>query len=189
MELSTIAIQPFPSGTRSVMEIGRLALAFILVSLACCFPAFSQEKGTSVDDSNLYYRALLASMDKWAETSGHIDDSDRDRIRSDYRHMIVEKNHDITEGLPSTLGENHVEYLDAQGLIERYSKLRKKFPILVIHPVKNDGARLQISITIHWISIKKRSLRYELSDWSVIKFHYDCERHTYVIEEMKLGGI
>jgi hypothetical protein len=111
------------------------------------------------------------------------------QTRTNYHNMIVEKDRNITKGLPSQLGDYRVEYLDSQELIDRYKKLRKEFAILVAYPMVNEGERLEISFNVYWISYKKGSLNYSLSDWSKVHFRYDCEKREYVVSEVKLGGI
>jgi hypothetical protein len=133
-------------------------------------------------ENNLYYRALFASLDKMHNEWGKIDDTD-------YHNMIVERNRDITEGLPSQLGEYRVEYLSPEELIGRYKKLRKPFPILVVYPIVNEVERLRVSFNFYWISHKNRTLSYSLSEWSNVYFRYDCGKREYVLDEVKLGGI
>jgi hypothetical protein len=111
------------------------------------------------------------------------------QAHTDYHNMIVEKNRNITEGLPSQRGEYRVEYLDSQELVDRYKKLRKEFPILVAYPMANEGERLKITFNVYWISYKKGRLNYGLSDWSKVYIRYDCEKREYVVDEVKLGGI
>ena len=166
----------------------RLLLTCLLLLLSPS--AFAQGGTKPAVENNLYYRALFASLDKMAKSWGNGDDSvSSSRIPTDYHNMIVERNREITEGLPSQLGEYLVEYLDSQGLIDRYRKLRKPFAILVSHPLKNDDSRLEISFTVHWFSYGKGQSLYALSDWSTVYFRYDCEKREYVIDEVKLGGI
>jgi hypothetical protein len=129
-------------------------------------------------EANLYYRALFAGLDKMSKSYGN-----------NYHHVIVQKERGITDGLPSQLGEHRVEYLDSQGLIDRYKKLRKEFPILVARPMKNEGERLNITFTVWHISYTKGRLNYAVSDWVDAYFRYDCEKREYVIDEVKLGGI
>jgi hypothetical protein len=133
-------------------------------------------------ENNLYYRALFASLHKMHNEWGKIDDTD-------YHNMIVERNRDITEGLPSQLGEYRVEYLYSEELISRYKKLRKPFPILVAYPMLNKAERLEVAFNLYWISYKNRALIYSLSEWSMVYFRYDCGKREYVVDEVKLGGI
>jgi hypothetical protein len=145
----------------------------------------SQEAPPNQD--NLYATALFASLDKMAKDWGGTDDSSDHSIRTNYHQMIVEKD-DVTDGLPDSLGEFRVDYFDADELITRYRKLRKEFAVLRIHPIKNEGAKLRINIALSWFSFKKETLTYALSDWSDVEFHYDCEKHKWMIDEVKLGG-
>ena len=154
----------------------------VLLLLLLPYSSVSQQRSKPVIENNLYYRALVASLEKMDREWGKIG-------KTDYHNMIVEKNRNITEGLPSELGEYRVEYLEQQGLIDRYKRLRKEFPILVIYPMVNEGVRLEITFKVYWMSYKKSSLNYALSDWSKVYFLYDCNKREYVIDEVKLGGI
>ena len=161
-----------------------------LLLLLCALSGSPQTGGAAAMDDNLYSAALLASMTEMEKSWGHIDDSDGgSRLRTDYHHMLVEKNPEITDTLPSEFGDYHVEYLDTQAQIDRYKKLRKQFSILRIHPMKNEGSRLKISLTVSYFEYKKGRLMFAFSDWSNVEFHYDCAKQNFVIAEVKLGGI
>jgi hypothetical protein len=110
-------------------------------------------------------------------------------IRTDYRHMIVEQEPLITKGLTTEFENHFVEYLDSQALIERYTKLGKSYPALVIQPMQNEGKTLKIEVVVYWISYKKGHLQLGLSDWSDVEFHYDCDKQQFVVGSVKLGGI
>jgi hypothetical protein len=164
----------------------------LLILLVVVFLSSSAAAQTTkqLTETNLYYRALFASLDKMDREWGKIDDTVvGNRIRTDYHNMVVEKNRNITEGLPSQLGDHRVEYLEPQELIERYKRLRKEFAILVAYPIVNEGERLEITFNVYWISYKKSSLNYALSDWSKVYFRYECDKREYVVNEVKLGGI
>ena len=118
--------------------------------------------------------------------------------------MIVEKNEEVSDEFPSQIGEHHVEYLDNQELIDHYRKVRKKFSLLIISSMGNDGDRLTIIVNQQWFSYSERrkinfwapwvrftifNAFYEISDWSKVVFRYDCQLQKYVIESVKLGGI
>jgi hypothetical protein len=167
----------------------RLLILAMVVSLHPS-SAFPQESGKPVGESDLYYRALFASLDKMSKSWGNINDVESGgRVRTDYHNMIIWKNNEIAGSLPTQLGEYHVEYLDSQGLAARYKKLGKEFSILIAHPMKNEGERLEISFSVHWISYRKQSLIYALSDWCKVFFRYDCGKREFVVDEVKLGGI
>jgi hypothetical protein len=163
------------------VNTGKLTIPLLLLLLLTS-SASSQQRNIPDVENNLYYRALFASLEKMDKEWGNI-------VHTDYRNMIVETNREITEGLPSQLGRYRVEYLDSQGLIDRYKKLRKPFAILVSHPMKNNEGRLEISYTVHRFSYGNGQSLYELSDWINVYFRFDCEKRDYVIDEVKLGGI
>jgi len=161
-----------------------------LVPFLCGSSALPQTGGQPAKEDDLYSMALFASIAEMQKSWGSIDDSDSgSRIRTDYHHMLVEKDAELTDGLPTQVGDFHVDYLDRQTQIDRYKKVRKEFSILRIFPMKNDGSRLTIDVTIYYVEYAKGKLMLGLSDWSDVEFHYDCETQKYVISGVKLGGI
>ena len=102
------------------MNMMKRVLLSCLLILFCVSYGASQQAGSTKVEDNFYYKARLASLEKMSKAYGGF---------SDYRNIIVEKDHDITEGLPTQIGKSHVEYLGSQELIDRYQKLKKKFPI------------------------------------------------------------
>ncbi len=161
----------------------------VVLSLVFLAALFSQAGGTRTKGDNLYSLALFASVTEMEKSWGHIDDSDRGRIRTDYRHMVVEKDSEITDDLLSQSGDYNVEYLDDQALIARFKKLRKEFSVLKIRSVHNEGSRLKILISVYYFKVEKGGLVFEVSDWSDVEFQYDCEKQNYIISAVKLGGI
>jgi hypothetical protein len=161
-----------------------------LVLLLCALPSFPQQDRVPAKQDNLYSAALFASTAEMEKTWGHIDDSYvGGRIRTDYRHMLVEKDPEITDGIPSQLEDFRVEYLDNRDLINRCRKVRRGFSILTIHPIQNDGGRLKIRVSVAWAKYEKGKLILGFSDWSDVEFRFDCEMQKFVISGVKLGGI
>ncbi len=161
-----------------------------LVLLISALSASPQQGGTPAKEDNLYSVALFTSISEMDKSWGHIDDSDGgSRIHTDYHRMLVQKDNEITDGLPSQLGDYRVEYLDYREQIDRYKKLRKEFSILKIGSMQSDGARLRIVISVYYLSYKKHKLLLGLSDWSEVEFRYDCEKQKYIVSSVKLGGI
>jgi len=103
--------------------------------------------------------------------------------------VIVRKDPELTGGLPSEFGEHHVEYPDNQTLIEKYNTLKKEFAVLAIHPMRNEGTHLRIQVSTSWVEYKRKGLWFGISDWSDVEFQHDCDKQTYVISSVKLGGI
>ena len=159
-------------------------IAFIMISISAL------SNSPQANDNNLYSPALKTSILQMEKEWGHIDDSVRgEEIRTDYRHMIVEKDSLITDGLPAEFDNHSVEYLDHEGLMARYRKLGKSYATLVIRPIKNEGPTLKVAVVVYWASYKKHRLQLGLSDWSDVEVRYDCDQQNFVVSSVKLGGI
>jgi hypothetical protein len=163
---------------------------FVAVLLILLLPAatFPQSSKPPKQGDNLYADALISSITEMQKQWGYINDSDQG-IRTDYNHMIVVKNPEITYDLPSQFEDHRVEYLDNNALGERHRELKKDFSVLEIHPMHNEGKRLRIQVSLSWIEYKKNRLQVAISSWSNVEFQYDCDKQTYVISSVKLGGI
>jgi hypothetical protein len=122
------------------------------------------------------------------EEWGHMDASFDGRIRTDYRHMLVQKDAIITDGLPTRFGNYAVEYLETAAVTDRCNRLKRPFAILRIGPVQNEGAQLKVVASVYWASVEKRRLHLALSDWSSVEFRYDCDQQRFVVTAVKLGG-
>lgn len=163
--------------------------------LVCFLPFRGQQADTPAEDSNLYARAMSATADEMEKSWGKIDDTccleslRKTRIRTNYRHLIVEKNDLITGDLPARFGDHEIEYLDVGELSARYHKLHKEFAVLSIHPMRNSGMGIRVHISVYWFSSKKNKAIYAFSEWSDVEFRYDCENRKWVINEVKLGGV
>jgi len=82
-----------------------------------------------------------------------------------------------------------LQYLDHEGLVERYRRLGKSYLTLVIRPIQNEGPKLKVAVVGYWVSYKKHRLALGLSDWSDVEFRYDCDQQQFVVSSVKLGGI
>jgi hypothetical protein len=165
------------------------AVAFVVTMVAVARIDGQRQTGIKGDE-NLYARGLLASLREITRQWGEMDDSVMGtQMRTDWHKVIMEKDPELTDGMPSVLDDYRVEYLDCQELIDRYKKLRKEFSIIIVHPMKNEGKRLKVWFSVAWIKYEKRTLRYGFSAWSKVYFRYDCAAQEYVVDEVKLGGI
>jgi hypothetical protein len=163
-------------------------LTAFIVFISVFTPAQSNRSETN--DESLYSLALKTSILQMEKDYERIDDAvGGERMRTDYRHMIVERDDLITKGLPTEFEDHFVEYLDNQELIQRSNKLGKPYATLVIRPVKNEGKILKIDVVVYWVSYKKHRLQLALSDWSNVEFQYDCERQKFIVSSVKLDGI
>jgi hypothetical protein len=163
------------------------ARLFLLLLAVSAFPQSSKQRK---QEDNLYADALTASITEMQKQWGYVDDSDNgSRKRTDFNHMIVRKDPELTDGLSSEFGEHHIEYLDDQALAEKYNALKKEFAVLTIHPIHKEGAHLRIQVSTSWVEYKKKGLWFGISDWSDVEFQYDCDKRRYVISSVELGGI
>src|SRR5215831_13000398 len=168
------------------MRMVRLATFILFISAL----ASAQPNKPETSKDNLYSVALKTSILQMEKDYGHMDDSVLgERMRTDYRHMIVENDQLITEGLPTEFENHSIEFLDRQGLIQRYRKLGKPYATLVICPIQNHDKTLTIAVVVYWVSYKKDRLELGLSDWSNVEFQYDCDKQRFVVTSVKLGGI
>jgi hypothetical protein len=159
-----------------------------LVPMLLVVPALSQD--TSASKDTLYATALAAGVAQMQKQWRYIDDGDQgSRIRTDYQHLIVRKNPEITDDLPSESDDVHFEYLDDPSLLARYGKLKKSFSILEVHPIHDNGSTLRVHISENWVESHNGRLWIAISDWASVEFRYDCEQHAFVVSDVKLGGI
>ena len=163
-----------------------LPIVFVLLILS--LPSCGQVDAVSPKE-NLYAVALEASIFQMEKDWSHLDDSFDNRQRTDYRRMIVEKDPVLTDNLPTGFQDHSVEYLDDHELVTRYKKLRKRFAILRIFPMQNDGTRLRIHVSLRWFSHRNGRTMREIDSWSDVWFKYDCQRERFVVDSVKLGGI
>ena len=165
-----------------------LRLAVYCLFLIVAPSSLPQDSKAVANQGNLYAAAVFASIVQMDKEWGHVNATPDDSIRTDYHHMIVKKS-EMTEGLPDRAGDYQIEVLDPRELVERYRKVRKGFSILVMHPIKNQGAGLSVNIGIFWFSHKKAASSYSFSDSSDVEFRYDCEKQDWVVAKVRLGGI
>lgn len=137
---------------------------------------------------NLYYQALLATLEKKKSIYA-------DRInRSEYETIVVAHNvsgvpHVWFKDLPSKIASYPIEYLGPDELSQKYKKLKKKFPILVVRPMRNDGASIKIEITDYRFDFSDKRNGYSLEGGTVITFHFDCDKGFFVLADAEVWGV
>jgi hypothetical protein len=156
--------------------------AFGLLGLLVALPGLTQTTSTTSKEESLYSQALFASIAGMEKAWGRFGDTD-------YRHMFVEKDGGITDGLPEQSGEYRVEYLDFDQQVEKCRLIKKPFVLLKIQPMTNEGANLAIQVTVYWVTYKKSRLNLALSGWSDVEFRFDCEQQRFVVSKVTRGGI
>jgi hypothetical protein len=88
----------------------------------------------------------------------------------------------ITTDFPDDHG--HIEYLDSQGIRQRYAQTRKEFPAMAIAPMRNQGDKLVVRCYDYRVSIQKRkTILGVMGGWDVL-WRHDCGNNKYVIEKV-----
>jgi hypothetical protein len=173
-----------------VVNALKRAVVLSLFALLWTVSVFPQKVEEPAKEDNLYSVALFSSIVEMEKQWSQFDDSEgRNGIRTDYHHMLVEKDPQITDLLPLQLGSFRVEYLDRKAQIDRYKQQRKEFSILRIHPMQSDGALVKIQVSVSHLTHEKHKFLLAISDWSDVVFRYDCENQKFVVASVKLGGI
>ncbi len=170
----------------------RLSAILMGIVLSICPSALVGEQAppdVQIEES-IYTRGLRATLREVTKRWGQGDDSaGGTQIGTDWRRPIVEVRTGITYGMPATIGDSRVEYLSEDALIERYKKLRKDFPVIVINPMTTEGERLKIHYSIDWFRYEHHRPLYQISSWSIVYFRLDDARRQFVVDQVKLGGI
>lgn len=156
----------------------------------CAAVTFPEQSSELRKDDNLYFKALSASVVEMEKEWGRFaDDNGGTGIRTDYHHMVVEKDLGISDELPEQVDDYHFEYLDDSQQIARFKRLKKKFPVLKVGAASTDGPELKVVVSVYWVSVKNRRMIEEFSDWSEVRFRLDSDKQAFVVSSVKLGGI
>jgi len=140
--------------------------------------------------SSLYWKAIEAVVHK------------REAIYKDrmafppWRGVMIGKSvysmpgYDFPSDFPrKSIGSLPVEYLTPDELRQRYLKVRKPIPILVVRSMENEGKELKVNISDYWYEFTKKSNSYALEGGAVVKFSYDCQRQEFVVSSVEEWGI
>jgi hypothetical protein len=175
----------------SLLEMApKRVLILAIVSFVIYTPIVSPQTASVSSNDDLYSVALRASILQMEKEWGHLGHNALEEgIPTDYRHMIVRKDPNLTDGLPTAFEDHSVEYLDDHELIDRYRRLKNSFAVLEIVPIRNQGTALKVVVSTSWFTFKKNHLMFGRSDWSDVEFRYDCEQGAFIISSIKLGGI
>jgi hypothetical protein len=159
----------------------KLLISLILPALA--FPIAAQDRGQTKLEDNLYYRALVATLEARSR------DAEFARANDPLHQVIIERDRQLNAGFPVKIGDVAIEYLWPDELRTRYQRLKHEFPIFVMRPISNDGDRLVVDFTRYWFTFTKNSNTYSLEGGYRVVLRYDCSHKTFVVESAKLWGI
>ena len=161
----------------------------IAIVLGAASLSLGQDQPHSKKEDSLYAMALFASVSEMDKQWSRYSKRDDTTSATDYHHMFVEADRQITADLPSESAGYRVEYLDDKAQTAQYQKLKREFALLKIFPIENEGAKLKVVINLSYLRSKKGHLWYGLSGWSIVEFQFDCSQQEFVIASVKLGGI
>jgi hypothetical protein len=155
---------------------------FCLLLMAQDLTGTQTKKPAAIED-NLYLRGLTTYLQSAVKEFEGI------KTKRDYYHLIVEKNIDITEGLPTQLGEHKISYKNQTELLDQSMKEKAEIPITIIRPIKNEGTKLILSFSEYWVSHKNKRMIYSLEGGCKIEIAFDKTTGDFVIGNIKFLGV
>jgi hypothetical protein len=106
---------------RSVWIVNFFAVLFVI-------PVYPQEANCPSKGRKPVFQGVICQHRRNGKVLGHVDDGNNgSSVRTDYHHMLVEKQPGVTDELPEQFGEYHVEYPDTPEETARCKVLRKDF--------------------------------------------------------------
>jgi len=154
-----------------------------LLILAVALSSFAQHRGQQSLETNLYHRALVATLEARSRDAKFANANDP------LQQVIIQKDNQLNAGFPSRIGEVKLEYLTADELRDRYRTLKHDFPVFVMRPITNEGDRLVVDFTRYWFTATKKSNNFALEGGYRVVLRYDCSQKTFVVESATLWGI
>jgi len=185
IELGVSSAETLAPGRKTV----RVLILSLVGMLWTINPALAQNDDQSKNENNLYWMALTASVKEMEKQWGSINVDGDERIRTDYRNMPIRQTPVITDSLPTESENYRFTLLGDNGLLERFKAQHKEYAVLEIHPVRNDGPRLRVQVSVSWVGQEQGQLMFAFSDWSNVEFEFDCKKQGFVISTVRLGGI
>lgn len=166
------------------MRIFKALIVLLAINWLAVSVVSSQSNSADSFNSNLYFIALRTALQ--AEYDAYSKQSpDRD-----HTNAIVEANEFLNEGFPKEIGRFRVEYLSYQELGSRYKVKKEQIPVMIMTPIRNEGAKLIISISDYWVSFpKKNHSVLSLEGGTKVTFIYDLSTNQFVVEDIHLWGV
>jgi hypothetical protein len=151
---------------------------------------FSFAQVDSIDNKNLYIRAIRAMIDSIPKEYGNITPN------KNLKKYIIQRNEEIIKNLPTQIKDINISYLTIDELKELTIKMNSKIPIVVLRPIKNDNNLIKISFTNYWLDYGrfrkktgKKTLNFALEGGHDVYFKYDCSINDFVIFRIDNWGI
>src|ERR1044072_654 len=159
-----------------------MKLIFSVLLLICALPSSAQQRAPRLD-TNLYYRALVITLDARSRDAKFANANDP------LHQVIVQRDAQLNAGFPSRIGDVTLEYLTADELRARHRPLKHEFPVFVMRPIANENDRLVVGFTRYWFTATKKSNNFALEGGYRVVLRYDCTLNNFVVESATLWGI
>jgi hypothetical protein len=160
-----------------------MKLLLSVLILAFAVSSSAQQQSQQSLDANLYYRALVATLD------ARVRDAKFANANDPLKQVIVQRDNQLNAGFPSQIGGVKLEYLTAGELRDRHRTLKHEFPVFVMRPIANEGDRLVVGFTRYWFTATKKSNNFALEGGYRVVLRYDCSQNNFVVESATLWGI
>ena len=168
------------AGAFTMKRIFSILFGFLLISQAF---TIAQPNNSAQRKDGLYLRALTAYL------QSAIKEYESIKSKRDYYRLIVQKTDDITDSLPTQIGNHKIFYKDEAELIKQSLKQREAIPVTVIRLLKNDGPTLIVAFSEYWVSYENKTLRYYLEGGCKVEMKFDSTRGDFVIEKVEFWGV
>lgn len=139
-------------------------------------------QANSIDNKNLYIRAISAIIDTLPKEYGNI------KPDKDLKSLIFQKNTELLDSLPKQLNGASISYLTIEELKEITKRKNNRIPIIVIRPIMNDQNLIKISFIDYWLDfsrfrkkIGRKTLNFALVGGHNVYFKYDCSKNDFVV--------
>lgn len=130
--------------------------------------SFILAKGQT-DSTNIYYQAI-----KYYNVY-------LEELRSSERDIFIEKNRELTEMLPSTIGNRNIILLTLANSTDQHKKNRNRIKYIKVFPGEIREDKVSVKLIPHYSEYrgKESGFSVSVSDHLTIHFQFDCNTRRY----------
>lgn len=129
------------------------------------------------DSTNIYYK----SLEVYCQTIDNAGLKDK--------NVYVEKDHLVTEKLPSEINGLNILYLDGIELRKTIKKANGKIILVKIIPLRIRKTDFFVNVIPFEVSYKRKNFEYINSGGLSVKYEFNSKLNGLVFKEYKWGGI
>jgi hypothetical protein len=121
------------------------------------------------DSTNIYFQAILHYNNYLEE------------INSDDKEIFIEKNQEVTEMLPSQIGNRKIVLLTLANSTEHHKRNQNMIKYIKIYPGKIQDDKVDIRLMPYYSQYqgKKNGFAVAISDHLTIHFQFDCTTRRF----------